>query len=250
MVVISRQPPSSRNWPGRLALGLLVASVLLSGPAHAWRQAHTDTGLAKTWRQPLPLPVLVAPGEQKQQLQAAIDRAVALWTAPACTGLRFAPRGRRVTITPVWTWPAQRRAAAWTDVVGLSGSGEIIAAHIELDARLLFGMREPPDLDTVVLHEIGHVLGLAHPGRGDVLMSRGVIMAGHGAHLSADERAAVCALYPVGVFDRVPDPGEAAQLAEGSPVGSALLWTGRLALALLAGLLGLALGRSVGRPGA
>ncbi len=221
-----------------VSLVILLSLCTLSPSAGAWRQAHTATGLPKLWHAPPPLPTLVAPGEERVALQAAIDRAVGHWTVPECTGLRFGPKSRRVTVTPVWTWPAQRRAAAWTDVVALDHGGAIIGAHIELDARLLFASHDPPDLDTVVMHELGHVLGLAHAGRHDVLMSRGVIGSGHGAWLSADDRAAICALYPEGVFDGAL---MAEQDEDGDP---GLVWFGALAIALLGGGAGLVFRRA------
>ena len=101
---------------------------------------------------------------------------------------------------------------------------------MELDARLLFGSAHPPDLDTVVMHELGHVIGLAHASRRGALMSRSVISSGQGAYLSADDRSAVCALYPVGVFDGVGELDD-----EDTDSSPGFVWLGALGLAVLTG---------------
>lgn len=80
-----------------------------------------------------------------------------------------------------------------------TSTGEVLDADVRLNQILFEAKRSDPELlgliATVVRHEAGHVLGLAHSPMNNALMYRSYPLTPNRA-LSADDIAGVCALYP------------------------------------------------------
>jgi hypothetical protein len=177
-----------------------------------------------------------ASGITDAQARAAFGRALSAWSEPSCSGLSFVDEG--VAPGPAapgdgintieWLdagWQklgAPRSAAAFTDVQyerGENGEWEIIEADLYLNAQdhewalEVNGESDARDLQSVVTHEAGHMLGLLHPcelgGEDDAPDCADMPDAAQVAmfpaysagqrNLAADDRAGVCHLYPPGI---------------------------------------------------
>lgn len=223
----------------------------------------------------------------KAALDQAIRRAFQTWSQVDCGGGKYAsitfaelPQslcgdasynadGANVNLVAFqdddWKFKEDNNVAK-TSVHFDTASGEIFDADLELNTAVnLFttvdsvAAGDPAYLDvqTVVTHEIGHMLGLAHSERADSVMSaqykQGTLA---GRSLTDDDIAAVCAAYPPGrvaVCDPTPrggldtcsgtsTPALACQAAPQPPAG-----LGATAVAAVA-LLAWAVVRSGGQP--
>ena len=133
---------------------------------------------------------------------------------PEPFGIYFRDRG--------WPHPSGDDQTALTTIDFAPSSGAILYADIEVNTTAwTFATRDVGagiDLQTVVTHEVGHFIGLAH-GR-----EPNTIMAGHlcdsgdrcardrvsSRRLATDDIAAVCALYPPDAEGSAPAPPSAA----------------------------------------
>jgi hypothetical protein len=175
------------------------------------------------------------PGITDAQARAAFERALSAWSEPSCSGFSFVDDGVALgpaapgdgTNTIEWLdagWQklgAPPSAAAFTDVQyerGEDGEWQIIEADLYLNAQdhewalEVSGESDARDLQSVVTHEAGHMLGLLHPcelsGEDDAPDCAEMPNAAQTAmfpayspgqrSLGADDRAGVCHLYPVG----------------------------------------------------
>jgi MYXO-CTERM domain-containing protein len=129
----------------------------------------------------------------------------------------YGPNSNTVSFRPKWEDDALHRPGtiAITVVTFDSLTGEIFDADIELNSRtaanaggFVFAVGRVPepdecDLQTILTHEFGHFLGLAHSN-----MTRAVMYptAGLGeirSDLNSDDSAGICAIYP----ERATPPG-------------------------------------------
>ena len=132
------------------------------------------------------------------------------------------PPGNVVTmITDAARWRrlgGDPRAFAFTVVTSLSRSGEIFDADVFVnDAGFTFSARDegvPPgtvDLESTLLHEAGHVLGLDHSGEADAVMAPAAFVGAAALRqLSDDDGDGLCYLYGQTCDQPLPPSGDAA----------------------------------------
>ena len=98
---------------------------------------------------------------------------------------------------------------------GLDASGRVLGCDIEINSEK-YDLSEPREgrlqiLEAVLIHELGHCLGLGHTNRTDSVMTARYspeVVANGG--LSVDDRLAICTLYPPGRLDRGGCPADTA----------------------------------------
>jgi hypothetical protein len=182
-------------------------------------------------------------------LSEKLARAFSRWTAsnPTCTpgigGIELAPVSAArivgytigqparniVGVVPEWTHGDE--LFALTTLTFKSDSGEIEDVDLELNgtARWSFDDATAPDddkvdLQSVLVHEVGHVLGIAHSDASEAQMNP-IFQLGELAPkaLAADDERAICTVYPnraqrlaaTGLVPSTP-----CNLAPGGPDGS------------------------------
>lgn len=100
-----------------------------------------------------------------------------------------------------WPYHNLDSSLALTTLTFVANTGEIIDADIEINshARSFNAALDPAayDLDAVLLHEVGHLLGLGHSvNDGSAMFARYGGRSEHSGVLSFDDEQAVCAAYP------------------------------------------------------
>lgn len=170
-------------------------------------------------------PAETAPGIPRDFLRLAVEEGVRAWNAVPCGGaggapptfqllvgddvthrvehLRDGPNVNVITWRPVWGRDAHHdpSALAITTVSYGGTSGVILDADIEMNAHPMtpFSVDGGPntsDVRTVVVHELGHVLGLAHSADQRSLMYYRVGVGERRRVPNADDVAGLCAVYP------------------------------------------------------
>lgn len=222
---------------------LLAAALLPAGAARAFEQERSEHGA----RERIPFgPVRVrlaapVPGSPDGG-RGALGRAMAAWSAPACTSLRFVEAGdsepAEIDVRFVAEgWRHGRAIAAHTDVESDAQTGAIGKAAIELGAAWTWGEGEALpagalDLESVLLHELGHAAGLAHSRDGGAVMRAGIKPGVVRRALAADDIEGVCAIYPAsGPAALGARPSKKVPLAAGAALGAGGLGAAALAVA-------------------
>lgn len=186
----------------------------VSPPAIVMDAGWTTGTPAGTWpTAALPIRfVLARDGTRDVGSAIGAELAVALgaWALPSCSGFRAtfggvdarsaADDGVNVVIVHEDAWPAELVPGAVAQtVIHVDGSGAYRDADIHLNAvDYRFSLDAAPgtlDLRSVLVHEVGHALGLGHA------TVSGATMAASGSglrwrSLEAADVAGVCALYP------------------------------------------------------
>jgi len=155
-------------------------------------------------------------------IATSMARAFAVWTAPnaACapgiSAVELAPvsdatvasyttgqRGHNVVgVVSPWPHPDAQHTLALSTVTFNAQTGEIYDVDLELPPDVAWSTSPAPgesaiDLDSVVTHEVGHMLGLTHTAEVEAVM-----YAHHDPGsvaqrtLHADDAAGICAVYP------------------------------------------------------
>ncbi len=129
----------------------------------------------------------------------------------------FGPNSNTVSFRPKWEDDALHRPGtiAITVVTFDSLTGEIFDADIELNSRastnaggFVFAVGRMPepdecDLQTILTHEFGHFLGLAHSNITRAVMYPTAGLGEIRSDLNNDDSAGICAIYP----ERATPPG-------------------------------------------
>lgn len=219
-------------------------------------------GALECWNQGLPLyhPAMCLPYRLQNRESNVIPRAVlsdrlarafATWTAPnpKCTpgisaielagvddqeivGYNTGERGRNVVgVAPTWKYQGGSETLALATLTFNADSGEVFDVDLEVNGTIPWSFSETPptvegqhDLQTVLTHEVGHVLGIAHASDPTATMFNFYTPGTTELRtLEADDQNAVCAIYPSRVersTGRGPIAATACNLAPGDPSGA------------------------------
>lgn len=176
-----------------------LALALMASQASAHERETSEYGAPVRWPDAtLPLPST----DLGPRAQEALERALHAWTSLPCAGLRVdrAPwRRRSVRVTLVrHGWPHDPSAAAYTTLDADRNSGALRGATVELNGAFSFGPGpDELDLEAILTHELGHVLGLAHSHERQAVMYLARRTPGAVRRpLHADDIAGLCAIYP------------------------------------------------------
>ena len=212
----------------RAALGCLVVvrALVTSDVARAWEFTPDADGDPVRWETG-EVAIALAP-RAGDAASEALDVAIHAWSK-ACEGrldrVRVDdPAAAALVVTWTEPWPYRAGYLALTAVEHVSG--DIRTATIELNASLLRDQGPPYDLPSVVTHELGHALGMAHELTIDeAVMAPTLRPRTVRRELHDDDIEGIQTLYPV-------DP--AAPLYCASQAGPGARWIGLVAAAAVA----------------
>ena len=224
----------------RRLLSLIIIAALVLGharPAFAYLKFGVSIGgrsVTLRWTQ-TPVRYFVTnqggPGVGATELQDAVGRAFATWQAVPTSAITYqfagatsAPPGRDdgVSTLGFQSRPDMDRVLAATSFLVDASTGELIESDIFFNSAFAWsvaptGTADRYDLESIALHEIGHLSGLAHSALGETelregggrrVLATGAVMfpiafaAGTtaGRTLNADDIAGISDLYPDGDF--------------------------------------------------
>lgn len=208
-----------------LSLSLsLMLGVALAPTASAYVCATTETGASLFWSGRtvawwLDEAVLQLYGEP-EDVERAVTASFQAWQDIPCSDLSFvyqgAQPGLRAGMSPnggnqnVVTrvdsgWRHDRAAIAVTTTTFDWRNGQLYDADIEINAQVFTfvdatqSCGNQMDLQNVLTHEVGHLLGLAHSGVRDATMyGDGPVCETKKRSLHADDQEVICRIYPAG----------------------------------------------------
>lgn len=227
-----------RRWLWRLAFGIAAGMAIWGTPtpAHAYLKLGTESGgqpVALRWRQ-MPVSYFVnastADGVTPDAFQQAIERAFATWDAVPSASIAFRFAGE-TTAAPgdddgrstlgFLDEPDLEGVLASTSFVVDVTTGEILEADIFFNSHFAWSTAASGDpgrydVETIAVHEIGHLGGLGHSALGETELTatgRKVIAAESvmfplafsagsvtNRRLRADDVAGISDLYPTSTF--------------------------------------------------
>ena len=217
------------------AIGLILSAISSShAPAHAYLKLGALVNGAVvdvTWRQPVPYFIAErgTSGVSATDMRDAVARAAATWTAVQSAQVQFAFQGMTSAIPDVVDGrttigfldrPDLEQVLGATSFMIDTTNGAIVEADIFFNTRFQWSVTPAGtpgriDLESVALHELGHLLGLSHSALGETEMQAGgnrrvtasgavmfpiAMSSGTIAErvLHADDVAGVSDLYPTG----------------------------------------------------
>jgi matrix metalloproteinase-8 (neutrophil collagenase) len=201
------------HWYRALLAALLVTTT--GSAASAFERARSESGAPEHFANvdvdTSPLTIAIDTRSLTSAERDAVMRAAATWAEASCAKLRFTLAATDTAVAPKGSAPiviargtlTNATFAAHTDVIA-ERDGMIMSATITLDEKRKFTTTadvaaDAFDLESVVLHELGHALGLAHPIALNVpravVMKAGTKPGVKLRKLDADDVAGVCAIY-------------------------------------------------------
>lgn len=217
------------------------AVVLLTSPATAYECSREGPGVGPSHFWPLrtvELSVFDRPGQEVDTagLRGAVDHAVQQWNAVGCSDFVMTRGGDAQEARAVYDWAEgafnenvvvfRQKAAgdavddwlhpvtalAITTATFVRSSGKVVDTDIEInDDAFVFSDCDPGpgctvrhDLKNTLTHEVGHVVGLDHPGSGQPGATTATMFASapegdlEKRDLDGDDEDGICFLYPTG----------------------------------------------------
>lgn len=197
-----------------------LAALLTSTSAHAYTFVSRDgcpEGRGASWEggiTPWQFNVRDAPELDLDEIEAAFRKSFDVWDAPCCASFQNQYKGR----TDI-DW--KRRSATayvaflphWPPEFGQWSIG-VTLPQIEIDCRIVSGnlyfnskdfefsldgeelSNRRVDLQTIAVHEFGHLIGLGHSAEASALMYAVTGPGSINRELGEDDEAGICALYP------------------------------------------------------
>ena len=222
---------------------IVIAAVCAPAPAHAYLKLGTDlngTIVDVTWRQPVPYFVSErnANGVSAADLRDAVARATATWSAVESAEVRFAFQGMTTALPEVIDGrttigfldrPDLDQVLGATSFMIDTTTGAIIEADVFLNSRFIWsvspaGVPGRVDLESVVLHELGHLLGLSHSAVGETERTSG----GNRRVVASGAIMFPIAMSSGTIAERVLHPDDIAGISDLYPTAAALAQTGAI----------------------
>jgi len=222
---------------------MVVAASAARPPAQAYLKLGAllnGTVVDVTWREPVPYFVseLGAGSASAADLRGAVARAAATWAAVESAQVQFAFQGMTTALPEVIDGrttigfldrPDLDQVLGATSFMIDTSTGAIIEADVFLNSRFLWsvapaGVPGRADLESVALHELGHLLGLSHSAVGETERTSGG---------NRRVTASGAVMFPIAmsagtIAERVLHPDDIAGISDLYPTAAALSETGAI----------------------
>lgn len=210
----------------------LLSILMCSANAFAWSQASSHSGAPLHWTD-MHVVVHLDAGHPSAQLDptsvaAALDGALATWTRAPGAQVQFQqgmetspPDGAPVECWIRFVrddWDQSSEQLASTQLWAHDKTGVITGAIVEVNEEdhdfAVDGRKDADDLQAVLTHELGHVLGLAHSGdRGATMFASTAAGDTHQRVLADDDLRGLTTIYPATASDS-PTPADSPTAAD------------------------------------